>query len=112
MPHDVHRDPPDASKRPEATGLSRHISVFFEDPALWPLLFIFVVHVSLAGALVLLAALRGRSLPALALLAILLVLSGDAVRRARRRRRALLWIGMLWALSALTAVVASRLGLL
>jgi hypothetical protein len=110
--HDARSDPPDGSKQPEASGLSRHIHVFFEDPALWPLLIIFVVHVSLGGALVLLSALRARSLPALALLAILLVLSADAVRRARRRRRVMLWIVMLWALSALTAVASSHFGLL
>jgi hypothetical protein len=86
--------------------------VFFEEPALWPLVFIFVVHVALAGALVLLWALRARSLAGLALLAVLLVLSVDGVRRARRRRRVALWIGMLWALSGLIAVFAARFGLL
>ena len=100
------------SQAPEPTGLSRHISVFFEERALWPLVFIFVVHVSLAGALVLLSALRAGSLPARAALAILLMLSVDAIRRARRRRRAAIWIATLWALSALTAVASSYLGLL
>ncbi|HEY8156335.1 MAG TPA: hypothetical protein VII72_19550 [Myxococcota bacterium] len=102
----------DSSRASEATGFSRHIHIFFEDPALWPLLFIFVVHAALAGALVLLAALREGSLPARALLAILIVLSGDAIRRARRRRRAAIWIATLWALSALIAGVSSHLGLL
>ena len=96
----------------ETSGLSRHIHVFFEDPALWPILIIFVVHVALAGALVLLSALRAGSLPARAALAILAMLSVDGVRHARRRRRATLWIVMLWTLSALTAVVSSNLGLL
>jgi len=96
----------------ETSGLSRHIHVFFEDPALWPILIIFVVHVALAGALVLLSALRAGSLPARAALAILLMLSVDAIRRARRRRRAAIWIATLWALSALTAVASSYLGLL
>jgi hypothetical protein len=109
VPDDARRDPPAA---PEATGPSRHIAVFFEEPTLWPILLILIVHVALAGALVLLSALRGRSLPALALLALLLVLSGDAVRRARRRRRVAGWLALLWALSALTAVGASRLGVL
>jgi uncharacterized membrane protein len=102
----------EASKAPAATGFSRHIDVFFEDRALWPLVFIFVVHAALAGALLLLSALRARSLPALAVLAVLLTLSVDAIRRARRRRRATLWIALLWALSAVTAAVSSELGLL
>ncbi len=112
MPNDARSNPPKASGAPDATGLSRHIAVFFEEPALWPLLFIFVVHVALAGALVLLWALRARSLAGLALLAVLLVLSVDGVRRARRRRRVTLWIVMLWSLSSLIAVFASRFGLL
>jgi hypothetical protein len=100
------------SKAPEATGLARHLDVFFEDRALWPLVFIFAVHVALAGALLLLAALREGSLPALAALAVALVLCGDAIRRARRRRRTALWIVGLWVASAATAVGAGRLGLL
>ena len=83
-----------------------------EDRALRPLLIIFVVHVVLAGALVLLAALREGSLLARAALAILAMFSVDAIRRARRRRRTAIWIGALWALSALTAGAASYLGLL
>lgn len=102
----------DSSRATAARGLARHIDVFFEDPALWPLVIIFVVHAALAGALVLLAALRAGSPPALALLAILLVLSVNTIWRARQRRRVTKWIGMLWALSALTAAVSSYLGLL
>lgn len=100
------------SRASEATGPSRHIAVFFEDPALRPILIILVVHAALGGALVILAALRSRSLPALALLAILLTLSLDAVRRARRRRWVTLWVLTLWALSALTAIASSHFGLL
>ena len=102
----------DRSKTGEATGLGRHIAVFIEDRALWPIVIIFVVHVSLGGALLLLAAQRGGSLPALAALAILLTLSVDGVRRARQRRRVALWVSLLWALSALIAVVSSHLGVL
>jgi hypothetical protein len=102
----------DSSRESEPTGLSRHLNVFLEDRALWPLLIIFVVHVALAGALVMLSALRAGSLLACAALAILAMLSVDAIRRARRRRRATIWILTLWALSALTAGVSSYLGLL
>jgi hypothetical protein len=109
VPGDERGDPP---KPAEATGFSRHIEVFVEDPTLWPLLLIFVVHVALGGALVMLAAVRGRSLPALAGLALLLVLCVDMVRRARQRRRVARWIATLWLLSGLTAAVSSHLGLL
>ena len=102
----------DSSRASEATGLAGHINVFLEDRALWPLVFIFVVHVALAGALLLLSALRAGNRLALAVLAILLMLCVDTIRRARRRRRATLWIVMLWALSAVTAGVSSHLGLL
>jgi hypothetical protein len=103
---------PDPSEAAEETGLGRHLAVFFEDPLLWPILLILVIHAALAGALVLLWALRGASLAGLALLAILLTLSGDAIRRARRRRRVAIGIATLWVLSALTAAVSARLGIL
>ena len=109
MPDDERIDPPDP---PEATGFSRHLAAFIEDPALWPLLLIFIVHVALGGALVLLAAVRGRSLPALGLLALLLILCVDMIRRARNPRRVARWILTLWILSGLTAAVSSHLGLL
>jgi hypothetical protein len=102
-------DPP---KAPEAGGFSRHIAVFIEDSALWPLLIIFVVHVALAGALVILTAVRGRSLPALAGLVLLLALCVDMVRRARQPWRVARWIATLWLLSGLTAAASSYLGLL
>ena len=102
----------DSSRASEETGLGRHIQVFFEDPALWPILIIFVIHVALAGALVLLSALRDGSPLGRAVLAILAVLSVDAIRRARRRRRNAIRIATLWALSALIAGGASHLGLL
>ena len=86
--------------------------MFIEDRALWPLLIIFVVHVALGGALLLLAALRGGSLPAQAALALLVALSVDTIRRARQRRRVTRWIVTLWVLSALAAGVSSHFGLL
>jgi hypothetical protein len=101
----------DSPKAPEASGFSRHVAVFIEDSALWPLLLIFVVHVALGGALAMLAAVRG-SLPAMAGLALLLALCADMVRRARQPRRVARWIATLWLLSGLTAAVSSHLGLL
>jgi len=102
----------DSSRASETTGLSRHVNVFFEDSTLWPILFIFVVHVALAGALVLLSALRAGSPLGRVALAILAMLSVDAIRRARRRRWTTIWIVTLWALSALTAGASAYLGLL
>jgi uncharacterized membrane protein YhaH (DUF805 family) len=107
---DVERD--DRAKPPEATGLGRHLAVFVEDRTLWPILIILVVHVALGGALLLLAAFRGRSLLALAVLAILVTLCADAIRRTQQRRRVAGWISLLWALSVLFAVVSSYLDLL
>jgi hypothetical protein len=109
VPDDERIEPPET---PEATGFGRHVAAFVEDPALWPLLLIFIVHVALGGALLLLAAVRGRSLPALAVLALLLFLNVDMVRRARNPRRVAKWIATLWLLSGLTAAASSHLGLL
>jgi hypothetical protein len=106
---DTRLDPP---KTPEPSKAGRHIAVFVEDPALWPILCILVVHLALAGALVLLWALRDSSVPALALLAVLLTLSVDGVRRARQRRRVAFWTGLVWGLSALVALASARLGVL
>jgi hypothetical protein len=96
----------------QSPGLSRHILVFFEDAALWPVLFVLVVHVSLAGGLLLLGAFRQRSPAWIAVLALLAVMSGDAIRRARRRGRAAAWFAALWGLSALCALAGHRLGVL
>ncbi len=63
------------SMNSEATGLGRHFAVFIEDRSLWPILIIFIAHACLGGALLLLAALRDRSLLAQAALAILVTLS-------------------------------------
>lgn len=95
-----------------ADGPGRYLAPFFEDPSLRPLLIIFVVHVALGGALLLLAALRDGRLSALAAVALLIVASGDAVRRARQRARIAKWLVGLWAASIATAVLASRYGLL
>jgi hypothetical protein len=109
VPDDERIDRPEP---PEATGFSRHVAAFIEDSALWPLLLIFIIHAALGGALVMLAAVRGRSLPALAVLALLLFLCVDMIRRAQHPRRVAKWIATLWLLSALTAAVSSHLGLL
>jgi len=96
----------------DAGGPGRYLAPFFEDPSLRPLLIIFIVHFVLGGALLLLAALRDGSLSALAAVALLVVASGDGVRRARARARIAKWLVGLWTASIVTAVLASRYGLL
>jgi hypothetical protein len=109
MPDDGGSRSPEGSA---ATGRSRHIAVFFEDPALWPILVILVVHVALGGAVLLLAALRARNPLAMAAVAMLATLCLHAVRRARRRLRAAGAAIALWALSALVAAAGAALGVL
>jgi len=103
---------PERPGQARATRFGRHLAVFVEDRALWPILLIFVVHVGLAGALLLLAALRDGSLLAKAALAILVMLCADLIRRAQQRRRVSFWIALLWTLSVLIAGAASYLGIL
>jgi pimeloyl-ACP methyl ester carboxylesterase len=92
--------------------LDRHIAVFFEEATLWPVLFVLLVHVVLAGGLLLLGAFRQHDPGWIAVLALLAVISGDGVRRARQRGRAAGWVAALWTLSALCAIAGDRLGVL
>jgi len=96
----------------QQTSLGRHISVFLEDTALWPILVVLVAHVSLAGGLLLLGALRQRSPVWIGVLGLAAIVSGDLVWRARRRGRAAAWAAAIWGLSVLWAVAGNRLGLL
>ena len=104
--------PVGGNRASEASGPARYIAPFFEDPSLRVLLIIFVVHVTLGGALLLLAGLRDGSVSALAAIALLGVASGDAVRRARQRARIAKWLIGLWLGSIATAWISSRLGIL
>lgn len=101
-----------AAEPARAGGPGRWLATFVEDPALWPVLAVVVAHVALGGALVMLAASRQRHAGAFAALAVLVVMSFDVVRRARRRARAAVWVLGLWLLSALTAAASARLGVL
>jgi hypothetical protein len=91
---------------------TRHLRIFLEDAALWPVLFVLLAHVLLAGALLLLALVRGAGPFSAAALALLLALCVEAIRRAQRPLHAFGWVLALWCGAALAAVFGSRLGLL
>ncbi len=96
-------------------AVRRFVSNFLADPALWPIVFVVVVHIALLGAVVLLFAARSRSPFAFLVLALLVASSVQAVLGARRRGaggRATLWLAGLWALSVAAAVFGSRYGVL
>jgi hypothetical protein len=98
-----------------ADGLRRFVTNFLADQALWPIVFVIVVHIALLGAVVLLFAARSRSPVAFLVLALLVASSVQAVLGARRRGsggRTLLWLASLWALSVAAAVFGARYGVL
>lgn len=112
--------PPRPPPRPEDPEqhlpfAERWIAPFVREPMLWPVGLVAVAHAVAFLAPVLLLSLRDRKLSALGALALLLVASGDAVRReiARRRRPGVVCglLAAIWALSALAAFAAHRTGI-
>ncbi len=102
-------DPPDAGAAPGR--FERFVAPFFEEPTLWPVLFVLAAHAVLIGAVLIALGLRSRNYFALAGLAILLVMTGDfLVRRIRMGLFGRLgWsVVSLWVLSAISAVLATR----
>ncbi len=102
------------SEGPEERRVERFIRPYFTDSTLWPVLFVLVGALSTLGASVLLLAVEGRNVFALAALAILLLGSADAVFHDLRRRRIGLAAGAvlgLWALSGAIAFAAVHWGL-
>lgn len=93
----------------------RFVRPFFEDSTLWPVLIVAVVSATLFGATLLLVALAGRNLFALAALVILVWMSVDSLRQDWKRRRGFSLLGRgvlgLWALSAAAAGAAVMLKL-
>lgn len=87
---------------------------FARDATLRPVLIVAIGCFTAIGAGALLAAVRGRSLAAIAALALLALGTADRLQRDLRRRRlgpaSQLALG-LWALSALAAVAAVAIGL-
>lgn len=97
---------------PLRRSMPRHVWVYLEDMALWPVLFVLAAHFVLAGSALLLAAVRERDPVWIGLLGLLVLASGEAIRRARRKRLVAAWIGGLWMLSIACAVAGGRLDLL
>jgi dienelactone hydrolase len=92
----------------------RFLAPLYEEPTLWPVLFVLAAHAVLMGAVLLALGLRSHNFFAMAALAILLVMTADfAIRRVRARAFGRLgWsVVSLWVLSAISAVLATRFDL-
>ena len=92
----------------------RLVAPFFEEPTLWPVLFVLAAHAVLIGAVLLAFGLRSHNLFALGALAVAVVMSGDVL--IRRWRAGIFgrigWsVVLLWVLSAISAVLATRFDL-
>ena len=92
----------------------RAVAPFFEEPTLWPVLFVLAAHAVLIGAVLLAFGLRSHNVFALVGLAVALLMSGDVLFRRWRARDfgRIGWsVVSLWVLSTISAVLATRLGL-
>ena len=89
----------------------RFVAPFFEEPTLWPVLFVLAAHAVLIGAVVLALGLRTHNVFALGALAVAIAMSADVLIR-RWRVGVFGRIGWsvvsLWVLSAISAVLATR----
>ena len=112
-PHDSPSET-EAEDDSEPRGLDRWILPYLTDSALWPVTLVLLATLAMFGAAILLMALRGRNLFAVAALVILAVGSFETLFRSVRRRRlgaAGILIPSLWLLAALVAFAAARYGL-
>lgn len=103
-----------AERDAAAGGLGRHLAVFLQEPPLWPVAITAFGGLASVLAWGLATGLRTRSPMLLAILAALLVASGDLVRRDWRGRRPGLAGGAvlaLWTLAAGLAAVTARYGI-
>ena len=92
----------------------RLVAPFFEEPTLWPVLFVLAAHAVLIGAVVLAFGVRAHNVFALGALAVALVMSADLLFRRWRAGvfgRVGWSVVSLWVLSAISAVLATRLDL-
>jgi hypothetical protein len=102
----------DAAVDGSAPGrFERFVAPFFEEPTLWPVLFVLAAHAVLIGAVVLALGLRTRNVFALGALAVAIAMSADVLIR-RWRAGVFGRIGWsvvsLWVLSTISAVLATR----
>lgn len=106
---DAADDPADVANAPGR--MERFVAPFFEEPTLWPVLFVLAAHAVLIGAVVLALGLRTRNLFALGALAIAMMMTADVLFR-RWRAGVFGRIGWsvvsLWVLSAISAALATR----
>lgn len=95
-------------------AVDRHLSIFYRDSTLWPVLFVVVAAAGTLGAAMLVLALRERNPYALAALALLGWISVDLVWRDLRQRRfgvASRSVLLLWSAAAGVALLAARMQL-
>jgi predicted esterase YcpF (UPF0227 family) len=100
---------PDSGAAP--SRFERFLAPLYEEPTLWPVLFVLAVHAVLIGAVLIALGLRAHNYFALAALALSLVMTGDFLfRRIRSGDFGRLgWsVVSLWLLSAISAVIATR----
>ncbi len=110
------RELAEANLDPAAAGnapgrAERFFAPFFDEPMLWPVLFVLAAHAVLLGAVVLALGLRAHNVFALGALAIALVMTGDVLfRRWRAGEFGRIGWGVvsLWTLSAISAALATH----
>lgn len=105
---------PEPEDEREPRSLDDWLGSFARDDSLRPVLVVVLGCLAAIGAGALLLAIRGRSLPAIAALALLALGSADLLQRDLRRRRfgpTTRLVTALWLLSALAAAGAVVLGL-
>jgi len=98
----------DSFERP----VDRHLSMFYRDSTLWPVLIVVVLVAATLGASVLLLALRERNPYSLGALALLVWISVDQIWRDLSQRRfgvASRGVLLLWAAAAGVALLAARM---
>jgi hypothetical protein len=105
---------PEREDEREPRSFDDWLGSFAREGALRPVLIVAIGCLTAIGAGALLVAVRGRSLPAMAALALLALGSADLLQRDLRRRRfgpAARLVAALWLLSSLTAAAAVWSGL-
>ena len=100
------------TRRSAPGRFERFVAPFYDEPTLWPVLFVLAAHAVLIGAVLIALGLRSRNYFALGGLAIAVVATGDVLRaahpRAARSGGSGWSVVTLWVLSAISAVLAIR----
>lgn len=109
MTPEVEEHEPDEER--ERVGIDRHLAIFVEDSALWPVMLAAVLAFTAGGAALMLLAVAERNLFAVAALLILLWMSVDFLVRRRRFGAIGGFIVALWVLSGIAAFAFVAFGL-